>query len=101
AWIDPVDRQVMRLEARLDQGFKIGGGLLASVRPGATFAFEQTRMSDGLWLPRFSQISAAAKVFLLAGVRIDATREYSDYKRFSTKAGEATLDAPKAQPENR
>jgi hypothetical protein len=93
-WIDPIDKQVMRLEARLAEGFKIGGGLLASVRPGSNFAFEQTRMTDGVWLPRFAQISASAKVFLLAGFKLDATREYSDYKRFSAKTGDATLDAP-------
>lgn len=93
-WIDPVDKQVIRLEARLAEGFKIGGGLLASVRPGSNFAFEQTRMTDGVWLPRSAQISASAKVFLLAGFRLDATREYSDYKRFSAKTGDATLDAP-------
>ncbi|HEX2269690.1 MAG TPA: hypothetical protein VHH35_09150, partial [Pyrinomonadaceae bacterium] len=29
-WIDPVDKQVIRLEARLAEGFKIAGGLLAS-----------------------------------------------------------------------
>jgi hypothetical protein len=27
-WIDPEDRQVMRLEARLAEGFKMAGGLL-------------------------------------------------------------------------
>ena len=85
---------MIRLEARLAEGFKIGGGLLASVRPGSNFAFEQTRMTDGVWLPRSAQISASAKVFLLAGFKLDATREYSDYKRFSAKTGDATLDAP-------
>lgn len=97
-WIDPLDRQVMRLEARLDKNFKIGGGLVASVRPGSTFAFEQARMADGVWLPKFSQVSASAKVFLFAGFRLDATREYADYKRFSTKTGDATLDEPKEKP---
>ena len=93
-WIDPVDRQVMRLEARLSNTIKVGGGLLASIRPGSTFAFEQTRLPDGVWLPRFSQISASAKLFLIAGFRIDATREYGDYRRFTTKSGDAVLDAP-------
>ena len=97
-WIDPVDKQVMRLEGRLTEGFKIGGGLLASVRPGSAFVFEQTRLADGVWLPGFSQINAAAKLFLFAGMRIDATREYSNYKRFSTKTGDAKVDAP--PPEN-
>ena len=97
AWIDPVDKQVMRLEARLSEGVKIGGGLLASVRSGSAVALEQTRLADGVWLPRFSQINASAKIFLFAGFRIDATREYSNYKRFSTNVGEAIVDQPKEQ----
>ena len=98
-WIDPVDKQVMRLEGRLTEGFKIGGGLLASVRPGSAFVFEQTRLADGVWLPGFSQINAAAKLFLFAGMRIDATREYSNYKRFTTKTDDAKVEAPKPPPE--
>ncbi len=94
AWIDPADKQVMRLEARLAEGFKVGGGFLASVRPGAAIVFEQTRLGDGVWLPRFSQISAAAKLFFLAGIRLDATREYSNYKRFSTSSDDAKINAP-------
>lgn len=93
-WIDPVDRQVMRLEARLAEGFKIGGGLVASVRPGSAVVLEQTRLEDGVWLPRFSQINASAKVFFFAGFRLDATREYSNYKRFSTNVGDAKVEAP-------
>lgn len=53
-WIDPTDKQVMRFEARLTENFKIGGGLLASVRPGTGIVVEQTRLSDGVWLPRFA-----------------------------------------------
>jgi outer membrane lipoprotein-sorting protein len=98
-WVDPEDRQVMRLEARLDEGFKVGGGLFASVKPGSAVVVEQARVADGVWLPKFSQISAAAKLFLFAGVRIDATREYGNYKRFTTKTGDAKVDAPPAKPE--
>lgn len=90
-WIDPIDKQVMRLEARLTDGLKIGGGLVARVRPGSAFVIEQTRLADGVWLPRFSQINASAKVFLLAGFRLDAVREYGDYKRFATEAKDYEL----------
>ena len=96
-WIDPVDKQVMRLEARLAEGFKVGGGLVASVRPGSAVVMEQTRLADGVWLPRFSQINASAKIFLFAGFRLDAIREYSNYKRFSTSVGDAKVEAP-SQP---
>ncbi len=96
-WIDPSERQVVRLEARLVEGFKMGGGLVASIKPGAAFAFEQTRLADGVWLPRFSQVNASARVFLFAGMTINETNEFSDYKRFSTKAGDDKLDAPKQE----
>ncbi|HYN86007.1 MAG TPA: hypothetical protein VER32_12215 [Pyrinomonadaceae bacterium] len=97
-WIDPADRHVMRLEAHFAEGFKMGGGLLASIKPGSAFVFEQARMPDGVWLPRFSQVNLSAKVFLFAGVTVNATHEFSDYKRFSTKTDDGRLDAPK-EPE--
>lgn len=93
-WLDPVDRQVMRLEARLAESYKVGGGLLASIRPGSAMVFEQTRLEDGVWLPRFSQVNASAKLFLFAGFRIDATHEYSNYRRFSTNVGDAKVESP-------
>ena len=96
-WIDPIEKHIMRLEARFAQGFKLGGGLLASIRPGSAFVFEQTRLPDGVWLPRFAQVNASAKFFLFAGLDLNAMREYSDYKRFSTKAGDAQLENPKEQ----
>jgi predicted nuclease with RNAse H fold len=94
-WIDPAERQVMRLEARLVESFKMGGGLLAAVKPGSAFLFEQTRLEDGIWLPRYSQVNASARVMLFAGMSINATNEFSDFKRFSTKTGEDKLDRPK------
>ena len=94
-WIDPAERQVMRLEARLVETFKMGGGLLASVKPGSAFLFEQTRLADGIWLPRYSQVNASARVMLFAGMSINETNEFSDFKRFSTKTGEDKLDRPK------
>lgn len=96
-WIDPADKQIMRLEARLVEGYKVAGGLVASLRPGSAMIFEQTRLADGVWLPKFEQVNFAAKLFLFAGIRLDATREYSNYKRFAT-AGAEKLDAPKTPP---
>lgn len=98
-WIDPVERQVMRLEARLVDSFKMGGGLVASIKPGSAFVFERTRLADGVWMPVFSQVNASARVFLFAGMSVNETREFSDYKRFSTKSGEDKLDAPKEKQE--
>jgi outer membrane lipoprotein-sorting protein len=96
-WIDPADKQIMRLEARLVEGYKVAGGLVASLRSGSAMTFEQTRLADGVWLPKFEQVNFSAKLFLFAGFRLDATREYSNYKRFAT-AGDEKLDAPKVPP---
>jgi hypothetical protein len=98
-WIDPADKQVMRLEARLAEGFKMGGGLLVNLRPGAAFVIEQTRMVEGLWLPRLAQINASVKVLVFGGGDFNKTIEWSDYKHFSGDVGDYKLDAPKTQVE--
>src|SRR3989440_10195839 len=95
-WIDPVDKEVIRLEAKLAQGYKVGGGLVASIRPGSAFAFEQTRMADGVWLPRYAQINFAAKILLFKGIEANETHEFSDYRRFNAEASDYKLGAPAA-----
>jgi hypothetical protein len=94
-WIDPVDKQVIRLEARLAEGFKMVGGLLVSLKPGAAMVMEQTRMADGVWLPRFAQVNLSVKVLLFGGGDYNKTIEWSDYKHFSGDVKGYKLDAPK------
>jgi hypothetical protein len=74
---------------------------LASVKEGSTLIFEQTRLEDGVWLPRYSQVNASARVMLFAGMTINEVNEFSDYKRFSAKTGDDKLDAPNAKPEEK
>lgn len=95
-WIDPSDQQVMRLEARLAEGFKMGGGLLVNLRPGAAVVMEQTRMVEGIWLPRMAQVNLSVKVLIFGGGDYNQTIEWSDYKHFSGDVGDYKLDAPKA-----
>jgi len=94
-WIDPVDKQVMRLEARLAESFKMAGGLLLSLRPGAGFVIEQMRMAEGIWLPRLAQVNLSVKVLLFGGGDLNKSIEWSDYKHFKGDVGEYKLDAPK------
>ena len=96
-WIDPADKQVMRLEARLAEGFKMGGGLLVNLRPGAAFIMEQTRMAEGVWLRRMLQFNLSVKVLLFGGGDYNQTIEWSDYKHFSGDVGDYKLDAPKSE----
>ena len=94
-WIDPIDKQVMRLEARLAESFKMAGGLLLSLRPGAGFTIEQTRMEEGVWLPRLVQVNLSVKVLLFGGGDINKTIEWSDYKHFKGDVGDYELEPPK------
>jgi len=96
-WIDPADKQVMRLEARLAEGFKMGGGLLVNLKPGAAMVMEQTRMVEGVWLPRLAQINLSVKVLLFGGGDYNQTYEWSDYKHVSGDVGDYKLDAPKRE----
>jgi hypothetical protein len=94
-WVDPVDKQVIRLEARLAEGFKMAGGLLVSLKPGAALVMEQKRMVDGVWLPRFAQVNLSVKVLLFGGGDFNKTIEWSDYKHFSGDVKDYKIDAPK------
>lgn len=97
-WIDPLEKQVVRLEARLTDSYKVGGGLLASVRPGTAFIFEQRRMEDGVWLPVFSQVNLSAKVLIFKGMEFNITQEFSNYKRFRSDVENYKLTEKPAAP---
>src|SRR6266446_3736187 len=96
-WIDPLDKQVIRLEARLTEGFKMGGGLVLSLRPGAALVMEQMRLKEGIWMPRFFQINLSVKVLLFGGGDINQTLEWSDYKHFSADIDSYKLGLPKSE----
>jgi hypothetical protein len=93
-WIDPIDKQVIRLEARLSESFKMAGGLLFSLKSGAAVVVEQTRMVQGVWLPRFAQINLSLKFLLFGGGDYNKTIEWSDYKHFSGDVKGYKLDTP-------
>ncbi len=93
-WIDPVDKQVIRLEARLAEGFKMAGGLLVSLKPGAALVIEQTRMAQGVWLPRFAQVNLSVKVLLFGGGDYNKTIEWSDYRHFAGDVKDYKIDTP-------
>ena len=94
-WIDPADKQVIRLEARLAEGFKMAGGLLVSLKPGAALVIEQTRMDQGVWLPKFAQLNLSLKVLLFAGADYNKTIEWSEYRHFAGDVKDYKIDAVK------
>ena len=97
-WIDLAEKVVMRIEARLTGDFKIGGGLLMKIAPGAGFAFERARLEDGYWVPRSYHWKASGKGFLIIKRSVYEITEWGNYRRFRSEAGDAVLDAPKREP---
>ncbi len=83
-WVDPNDKQVVRIEARLIDSYKIAGGLLASLKKGATFVLEQQRVNDEIWLPSIAEVNLSLKVLLFKGIEANQVNTYGNYKKYLT-----------------
>ena len=91
-WIDAQDKQVARLEASLFDSFKIGGGFLANLKKGASFALEQERVNDEIWLPSVADINLSIKVLLVKGINVNQTIKSYNYRKFSTEVKDSKID---------
>ncbi len=91
-WIDAQDKQVVRLEAVLFDSFKIGGGILANLKKGASFALEQERVNDEIWLPSTADINLSVKVLLVKGINVNQVIKSYNYQKFSTEVKDAKVD---------
>jgi len=81
-WIDEESRQLVRMEAKLDEPFKIGGGLLASVQKGSSFVFEQAFVNGEIWLPIYAEANVVGRMLLFKGIREHSISRFSDYRKF-------------------
>lgn len=81
-WVDEAAQQVARLEARLTDSYKIGGGMLASIGASTAFSFDQEKIGDEVWLPSSMEANVSARVLLLAKFNRSVERRYSDYKKY-------------------
>lgn len=97
-WIDEQARQIVRLQARFLKAFKVGGGLLGSVREGGNVVFEQRFVNREIWMPSFGEIHLDARV-LLRHKPINGTSTFSDYQKFRVESkitgGTEEVPAPK------
>jgi hypothetical protein len=93
-WIDEKDKQVARLEAFLADSFKIGGGVVAKLKKGATFTLEQERVNDEIWLPSVADINLSVRVFLVKGIDLNQVIRSYDYRKFSTEVKDAKVNNP-------
>jgi hypothetical protein len=83
-WIDENAKEVVRLEARTNDNFKIGAGLLVSLQKGMYFAFEQELIRDEVWLPSYEEVHISARALLFVHFKGDVINRYSNYKKFGS-----------------
>jgi hypothetical protein len=84
-WVDEKDKQVARLEAKLGESFKLGGGLVAKINKGAFLISEQERFDDEVWLPSLSDVNVSIRILLVQGFKVNQVSKYSNYKKFNTE----------------
>ncbi|MBK9154232.1 MAG: hypothetical protein IPM25_08465 [Chloracidobacterium sp.] len=93
-WIDEKDKQVARLDAYLADSYKMGGGLVAKLRKGASFTLEQERLNDEIWLPSYANINLSVRLFLIKGIDVRQEIRSFDYRKFSTEVKDAKVGEP-------
>jgi hypothetical protein len=93
-WIDEKDKQVARVEAKLGDNFRIGGGLLVKINKGAYIISEQSRF-DEVWLPSLSDVNLSLRLFLVSGIKINQFSKYSNYKKFTSDVQNSEVGKPK------
>ncbi len=94
-WIDEKDRQVRRVQARLDSPMHFELGLL-SLAQGSNFSFDQKLINNEVWLPTSAEAHIEAKAALFLGYHLQIQITDDQYKRFHASADQQ--DAAPARP---
>jgi len=98
-WIDEADRQVVHLEVRFDDNFRMVGGLLATVQKGSSFRFDQSKVNGEIWLPTGAEGAVQARLLMFKSLRQHFRERDYDYQRFKVET-QQTKDA-KIAPEKK
>ena len=94
-WIDEKDKQVARIEAILVDSYKVGGGVLAKLKKGASFTLEQERVGGEIWLPSVADINLSVRVLLVKGIDLNQVVKSFNYRKFDTEVKDAKVNEAK------
>ncbi|PYT21987.1 MAG: hypothetical protein DMG58_31050 [Acidobacteria bacterium] len=78
-WVDQQDFGWVKADVTVTEPFSMGY-FLARVQPGSRILLEQTRVSDGLWMPKKVEVKTEAKVFFLITYKMNEIITYADYR---------------------
>ena len=82
-WIDKADYHWVKAEVETLDTVS-WGFFIARLGKGTRLAFEQTRVNEEIWLPRWALIKASARLGLVKKVNVEGEMTYSNYRKFST-----------------
>jgi len=85
-WFDEQEHALARAEGHFVNDFKVGVGLLADVRKGATFYEEWTPVIGEVWLPASNGGRGSARVALFFNQYGVVETRYSDYRKFKASS---------------
>jgi hypothetical protein len=78
-WVDQQDLVWVKVEGNVQQPFSMGV-FLARVLQDSHIMLEQTRVSDGTWMPRQIEVRANAKVLFVKSLMIEKILSYSAFR---------------------
>jgi hypothetical protein len=81
-WVDEEDRTISRIEGRFLRPFKVGGGLVVNIKQDTSFAMEQRKINDEVWLPSRVDGKGAARALLFISFNGSIQVVDSDYRKF-------------------
>jgi hypothetical protein len=77
-WVDQQDYGWVKVDATVTEPFSMG--FVARIQRGSHIFFEQTRVADGIWLPKKIEVKAEARVLFFVNHNTDEVIAYSDYR---------------------
>jgi hypothetical protein len=95
-WIDAAEKVVARLEAW--PASETDREIPSAARNAETLVYEQTRLQNGLWVPKRIRLNAIGKAALFNGTDKDITFEFSHYQRFDTEVKDLQQTHLKSKP---
>ena len=109
-WVDEEDRSISRIEGRFLRAFKIGAGLVVNIKQDTSFAMEQRKVNNEVWLPARVDGRGAARAMLFFSFNGSIRVVDSDYRKFKATStilpamstpeetqGDGATDAPQPQ----
>jgi hypothetical protein len=85
-WVDEQDHALVRIEGRVIEDYKVGGGLLADVHKGATLQMEWTKVNNEVWLPTMFNGRGSARIMVFVSHSEQIDQRWSDYRKFRTSS---------------